>query len=102
MSRGVKNPVTSSNALYPSLQLHEMRLWLLLLNNSSIVRISSFKERRLWRTSQPLFSAGRNGVSGGTETYVRRERNTALSYSTYSKRSLLNQPFRSRGFRFML
>jgi|RhiMetdeSRZDD1v2_1073273.scaffolds.fasta_scaffold235547_3 hypothetical protein len=39
---------------------------------------------------------------GDIETDVRRERNAALSYSTRPKRSLLNEPFRPRGFRFML
>src|SRR5262249_20175224 len=36
------------------------------------------------------------------EIYVKRERKTALPYSTRPKRSLLNQPFRLRRFRVML
>jgi hypothetical protein len=36
------------------------------------------------------------------DIYVKRERKTALSYSTRPKRSLLDQPFRLRRFRVTL
>jgi hypothetical protein len=52
--------------------------------------------------TQTLYDWARNKRIRPIETYVRRERNTALSYSTRPKRGLLNEPFRPRGFLFML
>jgi|SRR5215813_5969601 len=52
--------------------------------------------------TQTLYDWGRNKRNPPIETYVRRERNIAPSYSPRPKRCLLNQPVRPRGFRFML